>query len=155
MYTANASTITIPKGFKFKLQTLLQLRTRYFEQVQTQFARQQQKLVDLQNKQADMRAHIEALLHPDAQQAQSNPFLYQQRFAYVGTLKTQVTYLGQQINQAQKELERIRYDLHQAHVQKKSLERLKEKHYLALQSQMNRQQDQDLEDIMMMRYNRT
>jgi len=80
--------------------------------------------------------------------------LSQQRFFYIQHLKSQAQYLQGLVAKEQRVLEQIREEMREAHVQKKSLERLEEKQRQAYERQLADKETKELEDLIIARNGR-
>lgn len=139
------------KAFRFRLQPILDMRIRQLEAVQQRFALQQQRVLEITDKLQTARQQVRDALNPPNPQEASNPLLSQQRFHYVQHLKRQAQHLQQVLHSESRVLERIREEMREAHIRKKSLERLSEKQQETYYKQILHQEAMEIEDLVLMR----
>lgn len=138
------------KAFKFKLQSVLDLRLRELEKIQNQFAVQQHRVFDLKRLLREIQDQLRIHLVPKPEE-QIEPILSQQRFAYTQYLKNQIEHVQGNIRKEEIQLERLREQMRQAHVKKRSLELLEEKQRTAYIKDIEYKESNEIEDIVVAR----
>ncbi len=142
------------KAFQFKLKSVLEMRVRQLEQVQQRFALQQQHVFQIQQQLQECRDVLQEQLKV-SQESVIDPVISQQRFRYIQHLKLQIQHLGELVHRENQVLDKIREEMRQAHIRKKSLELLEEKQRKAYNTHIESQQEKELEDIVLARMSRT
>ncbi len=80
-----------------------------------------------------------------------DPILAQQAFHYIQHLKKQVAFITTRLRHEEALLAHVREELRQAHISKKSLDKLKDKQRDAFKREQAQLEEKMLEDIVIMR----
>ncbi|MGE0200053.1 MAG: flagellar export protein FliJ [Candidatus Melainabacteria bacterium] len=145
------------KRFQFRLQTVLDYRTEQLDQAQQAVAREQTRLNDLRRQLSETDTFIESTLQQQAERQQSGDFDIAQAVAfplYLIRLKEQRALQYQAILQQETLLNEARAALQEALIRKKSLDCLKEKQQTQHTRQIEKHQEQALEEIALNQFYR-
>jgi flagellar protein FliJ len=134
------------------LQPILELRARHLESVQQRFAQQQQRVLALQSKIDETQHILTSQFKP--QQQEADPVLRNQQFRYVQYLKQQIQYLMESKQQELRLLEVIRSEMKTAHIEKKTLDTLKDKQKETFHRESQAREMLEIEEIVAARLNR-
>jgi flagellar export protein FliJ len=132
---------------------VLELRNRQLEAVQQRFAAQHHRVIHLQDLIADVHAQLDRELKVRPDDDIIDPVLSQQRFRYIQYLKSQLDHLREALQRETAILERIREEMREAHVNKKSLELLEDKQHRRYLKHLEDQEAKEIEDLVMARRN--
>jgi len=145
------------KRFQFRLQTVLDYRTEQLDQAQQAVAREQTRLNALKQQLAETDTFIETTLQEQAERQRSEDFDIAQAVAfphYLIRLKEQRAQQYQAIQQQEIVLNQTRQALKEALIQKKSLDCLKDKQQTQHNQQIEKHQEQVLEEIALNQFYR-
>lgn len=140
------------KAFQFKLKPVLEIRIRQLEAIQQRFAAQQHKVFDLKQLVLEIQEQLQEQLLVKPHRDTVDPVVSQQQFRYIQYLKMQLEHLRGAIRKEEQILDRIRQEMHQAHVKKKSLEMLQDKQKKAYSKEMETLEMKEIEDLIVSRY---
>lgn len=144
------------KKFKFKLQSVLEMREREFEDRQLELAKVQQKLVEQTQVLENLYANKKNLTHQLEEQLQSGVkidfFVIKTYKDYIQELANQISYQHKVIIEIEQEVEEKRVALTEAMQAKKVLEKLKETHYNKFLKEFEEYEARELDEIALNTY---
>ncbi len=138
------------KAFQFKLKPVLEMRIRELEEVQQRFALQQHRVVELRRLIEEIKDQLQAQFISEIEDI-VDPIVSQQRFKYIQYLKMQIEHIRAALHREEQVLEKIRQEMGQAHIKKKTLELLEDKQKKAFLLNIETQEIKEMEDIIISR----
>jgi flagellar export protein FliJ len=143
------------KAFQFKLDTVLTLRTRTLEAAQQDYAQQQQRVLAIEGLLNENQGQLQSFMTTSFEHGhQVDPVSEGHRFAYIQFLKTQREGLQQQLVQEKSRLLTLRQRLQEAHLDKKSLDTLKDKQQERYNNDLKLKELMDTDDLLVQRFGR-
>ena len=146
------------KRFRFKLQTVLELRTQQLEQVQQKIAVEEQKRMSFVQQINSLTQTINHAFDEQNAQYEANPIVdihASARFSqYIHRLKTQRLLQYRLLQQQEHQMLSIRQELQYYLIKKKSLEKLKEKHHKQFLKMVEHEEEKFLSEIALNMANR-
>lgn len=130
---------------------MLDLRIRQLESIQHNFAIQQNRVLHIEQLLLEVKEQLQEQLTAKPMQV-VDPLLAQQQFQYVQYLKMQVEHFRETLKKEESLLERVREEMRQAHVRKRSLELLEEKQRKTYIKKLEEQEAKTIEDLVISRY---
>lgn len=142
------------KQFRFKLQAVLDYRIEQLNLVQQRIAEEEQKRLQIQNRIRECDAFIEHTFR-EQQRALTETILDPMKLQafpdYIWRLKQQRFHEYQSLQMQDARLQKVREELKQALIKKKSLEILKDKDYTRYKKQMDKIEEEFLSEIALTR----
>ncbi len=137
------------KRFKFELETLLTIRTRAEQSVKEELARKNAEVLATQNKFSEIEESLRELQREEKEKRSVGANVTEMRFtvSYRNKLKGDLLRTGQNIQALQREAWIIKQRLIQATQEKKAIEILKEKKFLAWKKMNNIKEQGFIDDI--------
>lgn len=114
------------KNFKFRLQKVLDLKMKDEEKIKMEFAKIQQKKIDIENNLENMESN-----YSKYSISKNNDSIQNQKITinYLLALNNSIKDLSEELDKSTNELEKARKQLMDKQIERKSLEKLKEKKY--------------------------
>jgi flagellar export protein FliJ len=126
------------------------MRIRQLEQVQQRFSLQQQRVSEVQKLITETQEQLKQQYARPSEEI-VDPIISQQQFRYIQYLQSQLVHFRRTLKREEYTLEKIRLEMQQAHIQKKSLELLEEKQRRNYIQTLEKQESNELEDIVLAR----
>ncbi|MDB3085868.1 flagellar export protein FliJ [Clostridioides difficile] len=114
------------KNFKFRLQKVLDLKMKDEEKIKMEFAKIQQKKIDIENNLENLESNYNKYSI-----SKDNDSIQNQKITinYLLALNNSIMDLSEELDKSTNELEKARKQLIDKQIERKSLEKLKEKKY--------------------------
>ncbi|MCC0644140.1 MULTISPECIES: flagellar export protein FliJ [unclassified Clostridioides] len=116
----------LDKNFKFRLQKVLDLKMKDEEKIKMEFAKIQQKKIDIENNLENLESNYNKYAI-----SKDNDSIQNQKITinYLLALNNSIMDLSEELDKSTNELEKARKQLIDKQIERKSLEKLKEKKY--------------------------
>ena len=116
----------LDKNFKFRLQKVLDLKVKDEEEIKMEFAKIQQKKIDIETNLENLESN-----YSKYSISKNNDSIQNQKITinYLLALNNSIMDLSEELDQSTNELEKARKQLISKQIERKSLEKLKEKKY--------------------------
>lgn len=116
----------LDKNFKFRLQKVLDLKMKDEEKIRMEFAKIQQKKIDIENNLENLESNYNKYAI-----SKDNDSIQNQKITinYLLALNNSIMDLSEELDKSTNELEKARKQLIDKQIERKSLEKLKEKKY--------------------------
>lgn len=116
----------LDKNFKFRLQKVLDLKMKDEEKIKMEFAKIQQKKIDIENNLENLESN-----YSKYSISKDNDSIQNQKITinYLLALNNSIMDLSEELDKSTNELEKARKQLIDKQIERKSLEKLKEKKY--------------------------
>ncbi|MCC0633006.1 flagellar export protein FliJ [Clostridioides sp. ZZV15-6388] len=116
----------LDKNFKFRLQKVLDLKMKDEEKIKMEFAKIQQKKIDIENNLENLESNYNKYSI-----SKDNDSIQNQKITinYLLALNNSIMDLSEELDKSTNELEKARKQLIDKQIERKSLEKLKEKKY--------------------------
>ncbi|MCC0668257.1 MULTISPECIES: flagellar export protein FliJ [unclassified Clostridioides] len=116
----------LDKNFKFRLQKVLDLKMKDEEKIKMEFAKIQQKKIDIENNLENLESNYNKYAI-----SKDNDSIQNQKITinYLLALNSSIMDLSEELDKSTNELEKARKQLIDKQIERKSLEKLKEKKY--------------------------
>ncbi|KPI54769.1 flagellar export protein FliJ [Clostridioides difficile] len=118
--------MNLDKNFKFRLQKVLDLKMKDEEKIKMEFAKIQQKKIDIENNLENLESNYNKYSI-----SKDNDSIQNQKITinYLLALNNSIMDLSEELDKSTNELEKARKQLIDKQIERKSLEKLKEKKY--------------------------
>ncbi|MDH4380161.1 MAG: flagellar FliJ family protein [Vampirovibrionales bacterium] len=143
--------IRIAPRFQFRLDNVLDLRTRELDEAQQLLAAEQQKHAFLRRGVMELEEQISEL-HRAPNEAGFNPAEARQRQGYIHSLRLEQQRRFQEINKQQEILNQYQSVVTERHQKQQTLEKLKEKQQVAFNKHQDYLEQEQLEEIALRLY---
>ncbi|HDF2750083.1 TPA: flagellar export protein FliJ [Clostridioides difficile] len=116
----------LDKNFKFRLQKVLELKIKDEEEIKMEFAKIQQKKIDIESNLENLESN-----YSKYSISKNNDSVQNQKITinYLLALNNSIMDLSEELDKSTNELEKARKQLISKQIERKSLEKLKEKKY--------------------------
>ena len=116
----------LDKNFKFRLQKVLDLKVKDEEEIKMEFAKIQQKKIDIETNLENLESN-----YSKYSISKNNDSIQNQKITikYLLALNNSIMDLSEELDKSTNELEKARKQLISKQIERKSLEKLKEKKY--------------------------
>ncbi|MBH7931197.1 flagellar export protein FliJ [Clostridioides difficile] len=116
----------LDKNFKFRLQKVLDLKMKDEEKIKMEFAKIQQKKIDIETNLENLESN-----YSKYSISKNNDSIQEQKITinYLLALNNSIMDLSEELDKSTNELEKARKQLIDEQIERKSLEKLKEKKY--------------------------
>lgn len=137
------------KNFKFRLQKVLDLKMKDEEKIKMEFAKIQQKKIDIENNLENLESnYIKYSI------SKNNDSIQNQKITinYLLALNNSIKDLSEELDKSTNELEKARKQLIDKQIERKSLEKLKEKKYGQYYKEENLKEQKTNDEFASMSY---
>ncbi|WP_227483440.1 MULTISPECIES: flagellar export protein FliJ [unclassified Clostridioides] len=141
--------IELDKNFKFRLQKVLDLKMKDEEKIKMEFAKIQQKKIDIENNLENLESnYIKYSI------SKNNDSIQNQKITinYLLALNNSIKDLSEELDKSTNELEKARKQLIDKQIERKSLEKLKEKKYGQYYKEENLKEQKTNDEFASMSY---
>ncbi|MCC0641098.1 flagellar export protein FliJ [Clostridioides sp. ES-S-0001-03] len=139
----------LDKNFKFRLQKVLDLKMKDEEKIKMEFAKIQQKKIDIENNLENLESnYIKYSI------SKNNDSIQNQKITinYLLALNNSIKDLSEELDKSTNELEKARKQLIDKQIERKSLEKLKEKKYGQYYKEENLKEQKTNDEFASMSY---
>ncbi|MDB0440892.1 flagellar export protein FliJ [Clostridioides difficile] len=137
------------KNFKFRLQKVLDLKMKDEEKIKMEFAKIQQKKIDIENNLENLESN-----YSKYSISKNNDSIQNQKITinYLLALNNSIKDLSEELDKSTNELEKARKQLIDKQIERKSLEKLKEKKYGQYYKEENLKEQKTNDEFASMSY---
>ncbi|WP_227434673.1 MULTISPECIES: flagellar export protein FliJ [unclassified Clostridioides] len=141
--------IELDKNFKFRLQKVLDLKMKDEEKIKMEFAKIQQKKIDIENNLENLESN-----YSKYSISKNNDSIQNQKITinYLLALNNSIKDLSEELDKSTNELEKARKQLIDKQIERKSLEKLKEKKYGQYYKEENLKEQKTNDEFASMSY---
>ncbi|MGO0883054.1 flagellar export protein FliJ [Clostridioides difficile] len=139
----------LDKNFKFRLQKVLDLKMKDEEKIKMEFAKIQQKKIDIENNLENLESN-----YSKYSISKNNDSIQNQKITinYLLALNNSIKDLSEELDKSTNELEKARKQLIDKQIERKSLEKLKEKKYGQYYKEENLKEQKTNDEFASMSY---
>ncbi|NMS89669.1 flagellar export protein FliJ [Clostridioides difficile] len=139
----------LDKNFKFRLQKVLDLKMKDEEKIKMEFAKIQQKKMDIETNLENLESN-----YSKYSISKDNDNIQNQKITinYLLALNNSITDLSEELDKSTNELEKARKQLIDKQIERKSLEKLKEKKYSQYYREENLKEQKTNDEFASMSY---
>ncbi|MCC0637081.1 flagellar export protein FliJ [Clostridioides sp. ES-S-0190-01] len=139
----------LDKNFKFRLQKVLDLKMKDEEKIKMEFAKIQQKKIDIENNLENLESNYNKYSI-----SKNNDSIQNQKITinYLLALNNSIKDLSEELDKSTNELEKARKQLIDKQIERKSLEKLKEKKYGQYYKEENLKEQKTNDEFASMSY---